>query len=68
MDNVIKYVKNRVPNVLGSPGGGGGGGGGGAMGETPYLNLEDSVSVNKYSTIDDRSSSAAQNEDENGIF
>lgn len=39
MENIIKYVKNVA-----------GDGPGGGSGETPYLNLEDTISVNRYSS------------------
>ena len=42
MENIIKYVKNRVPAAGGETGG---------VGETPYLNLEDTISVNRGSGI-----------------
>lgn len=43
MENIIKYVKNR--ETAGS-------------GETPYLNLEDSISVNRGSTGGDEANAA----------
>lgn len=44
MENIIKYVKNR--ETVGSGG------------ETPYLNLEDSISVNRGSTGGDEANAA----------
>lgn len=75
MDNIIKYVRNRTPNLSG-----GGSGGAAQSGDTPYVNLEDTVSVNKasasiaagaesgsnYSTLP-KDDDGAQRNDDSGI-
>lgn len=73
MDNVIKYVKKRVPGTKEDESGAGDSG----RGETPYLTLDDTVSVNKYSADDsanystlrdDSATSATNQRDDNGTF
>lgn len=63
MDNIVKYVKSRVPNMADGSGG---------ADQTPYSNLEDSVSVNNRtltnSTNGDSTLNDSKKDDDSGIY